>query len=311
MTSVAVLGQVARDLVVQVPDLPEPGTSTAVTTRRETLGGKGANIAVGIAQLGISVALVGVVGDDEVGARLLAQARADGIDTDPVVRRAGTATGLIVDLLTERGEWRYLEDLPEAVQLTEADVTAVENVLTSADTVVVQLQQPAEAALAAVRRARAAGCRVVLDGAPRPDERREPLLVAADVLRLDHHEAELLTGARIGDAGSGLRAARDLLERGPQLVAVAVDGVGNAFAWPGGDLVLPLTGTRVVDTTGGGDAFTAGLTCALTAGRTPWQAARLAVAAAGATVGHPGGRPNLTPDALRPHLDELRRATPT
>jgi ribokinase len=300
-----VLGQVARDLVVQVPDLPEPGTSTAVTTRLEALGGKGANTAVGIAQLGTPVALVGVVGDDEVGARLLDQARADGIDTTAVVHRAATRTGLIVDLLTERGEWRYLEDLPDAVQLTEADVAAAEDVLTSADTVVVQLQQPSAATLAAARCARAAGRRVVLDGAPRPDEHREPLLAAADVLRLDHHEAELLTGARITDAESGRRAARDLLERGPQLVAVAVDGVGNAFAWPGDDLVLPLTGTHVVDTTGGGDAFTAALTCALTAGRTPWHAARLAVAAAGATVAHPGGRPDLTPGTLRPHLAQL------
>jgi ribokinase len=48
----------------------------------------------------------------------------------------------------------------------------------------------------------------------------------------------------------------------------------------------------VADTTGAGDAFVAGLITALAQNGGEQRAARLAVAAAGATVGHPaGGRP--------------------
>jgi ribokinase len=60
--------------------------------------------------------------------------------------------------------------------------------------------------------------------------------------------------------------------------------------------------TDVVDTTGAGDALAAALTCVLCRGGGPEEAARLAVAAAAATVGHPGGRPNLTPERLRHFL---------
>ena len=41
----------------------------------------------------------------------------------------------------------------------------------------------------------------------------------------------------------------------------------------------------------------------------PQRAARLAVAAAGATVGHPGGRPSLTPKAVQDQLTLLAEST--
>jgi ribokinase len=63
------------------------------------------------------------------------------------------------------------------------------------------------------------------------------------------------------------------------------------FAWRDGDLLLPLTKTPVADTTGAGDAFAAALITGLARGYDEEGTARLAVAAAGATVGHPGGRP--------------------
>jgi ribokinase len=290
---VVVAGQVARDLVLVVPEVPDSGDTTTVTTRREMLGGKGANIAVALAQLDVPVALLGVVGDDHVGDCLLAQAEADGIDIGPAVRRASTASALIVDVVTEDGKWRYLQDIPTEVLLTEADVRSAEMALTKAATVVVQLQQPSAAALAAACLARDAGRRVVLDGAPADDERRDALLAAADVLRVDQHEGELLTGETLDSTEAALSAGRALLECGPSLVALAVEHA-NVFVWDDDHIVIPLVDTEVRDTTGGGDAFTAALTAALTRGQSPREAARLAVAASAATVGHPGGRPDLT-----------------
>jgi ribokinase len=101
-----VVGQIARDLVLVVDEVPEAGTATPVRRRREMLGGKGANQAVGLAQLGVRVALLGVAGTDETGEWLLAQARRDGIDVSQVVRRG--ESGLIVDIVDGDGRWRYL-----------------------------------------------------------------------------------------------------------------------------------------------------------------------------------------------------------
>ncbi|MEV0807686.1 PfkB family carbohydrate kinase [Micromonospora sp. NPDC050200] len=88
-------------------------------------------------------------------------------------------------------------------------------------------------------------------------------------------------------------------------MALAVDGVGNAFAWPDGDLFVPLSDTPTVDTTGAGDAFVAALTAGLLRGVPRERTARRAVAAAGATVGRPGGRPELTDAAIAAQLARM------
>ncbi len=295
---VVVVGQLARDLVVVVDRVPGPGESGKVTQRREMLGGKGANQAVALAQLGLHPALVAVAGDDETGTRLIERADRDGIDTSAVVRREGTRTGLIVDVVDSSGQWRYLEDLPQSVLLTEADVRAAATLIETAGWVSLQLQQPPEATLPAARLAAGAGVRVVLDGAPEGDANRAELLSLASVVRADAREASLLAGTRIDDVAGARRAAAGILSQGPNFVALAVGDTGNYFAWPDGDLLLPLTRTPVADTTGAGDAFTAALISALARGQSPERSARLAVAAAGATVGYPGGRPRLTRSAL-------------
>jgi ribokinase len=293
-----VVGQLARDLVLLVDDMPDTGTAADVRERREMLGGKGANQAVALAQLGVRPALVAVCGTDRAGDELLAQAGRDGIDVTHVVRRSTAPTGLIVEVLDTGGHWRYLQHLPEPTLLTAADVDGAAEVLRSARAVLVQLQQPPEAALAAARHGRAGDALVVLDGVPEKDGDRTALLALADVWRADDHEARLLTGAPADDPERLRAAARDLLAAGPGLVALGLPD-GNLFAWDDprwgtGDALLPLTGERVVDTTGGGDTFVAALTAALLRGDAPWDAARQAVEASGRTVGHPGGRPGLS-----------------
>jgi ribokinase len=358
----AVVGQLARDLVLSVAELPEPGAAADAADRREQLGGKGANQAVALAQLGLRPKLVAVAGDDVIGDVLLDQARADGIDVSTVVRRNGTLTGLIVEVLNARAEYRYVQDLP---LLTVADVRGAARALAAADAVLVQLQQPPAAALTAARIAHQAGRLVVLDGGPpnasgtgspaappstggdsfietaEPAGAHDPggtdspaasrtssgaagdsgrtgspvsarpgdsgravaaagglpvdLLAVADVVRADAKEASAW-----GDAGA-------LLEQGPRLVAFALPDGSNVFVWRDGRVVVPPTDEKVVDTTGGGDAFVAALTDALLRGLDYVDAACWAVAAAGATVGHAGGRPHLSDAGLPERAAALRR----
>lgn len=301
--SVVVVGPVGRDLVLLVDELPEAGTSADIRLRREVLGGKGANQAVAFAQLGASVALVGVVGEDDAGDAALDRARADGIDVSRVARRQGVNTGLIVELLDRDHQWRYLEDTPENVQLNVADVRAAQDVIAYAGFVVVQLQQPPECALAAAEMAHAAGCRVVLDGVP-GDKHRRALLRLATVLRADPHEAELLTGVSLETPRDALRAAREMLHQGPKLVALAVESGGNLFAWPDGHAYFPLDDVEAIDTTGAGDALVAALVTALDRGLEPGEAGRWAVAASSLAVEHPGGRPAMTLESLRERAEQ-------
>ena len=301
---VVVFGQVARDLVLLVEEVPGAAESAGVYQRRELLGGKGANQAVALAQLGMRPALAGVVGGDDIGARLLVQARHDRVDVSAAIRRPGVRTALIVDIVDGSGQRRYLEDIPDETLLTEADVAAARHLLLPGRWVSVPLEQPPGAVLAAVTSARHAGCRVVLDGVPAEDH-RAGLLAMTDVLRAGARDTGLLAGSAVSTPADAAKLAADLLRQGPSLVALAVGGLGNLIAWADDSMFLPLPDTQVMDTTGAGDAFVAGLITALAQGGDPGRAGRVAAAAASATVGHLGRRPALTPRRIEEQLARL------
>jgi ribokinase len=90
----------------------------------------------------------------------------------------------------------------------------------------------------------------------------------------------------------------EIMLHGPDMVALAAGGASDYFGWRDGGVLMPLAPVPVADTTGAGDALVAALIAGLASGYTPARVARLAVAAAAATVGHPGGRPDLTGAAL-------------
>ncbi|SHG81965.1 PfkB family carbohydrate kinase [Geodermatophilus nigrescens] len=319
MTGVVVLGQVGRDLVLQVTELPGAGGSADVGERLEVAGGKGANQAVALAQLGLPVALVGVVGED--GEPLLDRARADGVDVTAVVRRPGVPSALLVDVVEADGTRRLLEDVPDGVLLTAADVAAAGDLLAGCAALVLQLQQPGEAVRAALDRV-GPDALVVADGAPADDGTRDAVLARAAVLRADASEAALLVGRGLDGVGDVRAAARELLAAGPRLVALSAGADGDLVAWRGGpspaaggqpwpddgDLLLPLHDHHPADPTGGGDSTVAALTAAVLGGATPEDAARAASAAATLTVGRLGGRPALTAADLAAQVARERAA---
>jgi ribokinase len=286
---VVVIGQIARDLVLRTDGPPTTDDSTTVLQRKELLGGKGANQAVGLAQLGVPVALIAVAGDDDAGTSILAQAQRDGIDVGGVARRGTTA--LLIDVVPKPPERMLLEDVPESSLIQVADLDR--SVFDTADTVSIQLQQPPATALDAAQRARRRGLRVVADGAP-AEHIRADLLAAVDVIRADATEASLIAGREIGTAAQARELADRLLACGPGLVALAVPKVGDLVAWDGGSRLFEFADVDVVDPTGAGDAFVAGLIAALRDGAAPPEAGELAAAAASATVQRLGGRPDLT-----------------
>lgn len=295
-TGILIVGQLGRDLVLSVEQFPEAGASTEIRTRHEMLGGKGTNQAVGMVQLGAPVSLLGVAGADTVGDRILTSAQDDGLQTQWVVRRGTSA--LLLDIVGADGVRRLFEHVPPEALLTADDITDAREAFRAAETVCLQLQQPPEALLEACRLATDAGARIVLDGAVQGPE-QDQLLGTASVLRADAHEAQLLTGVTMDDAETAVAAAQRLLDRGLEVVAFGVEGAGDVVVWAGGHRFFPFQTHDVVDTTGAGDAFLAGLVTGLRAGNVPDEAGDLAAACAASTVQRLGGRPDLA-DLLRP-----------
>lgn len=326
MVDVVVVGQVGRDLVLTVPQVPAAGGAVDVTDRHELLGGA-VNQAVGCRQLGLRTAVLGVVGDDAAGQDAIEQARSDGLDVTELRIRAGGTTALFVDVVADDGTRRLLEHVPAEVRLTADDVRRARPLLRSARAVLVQAAQPTDAVRETLRTCRDAGGLVVLDGAPADGSAADELVALADVVRADAAEAPAVLGRRPDGVAATREAARALVSRalasrapvagegaGPRIVALAVPGEGDLLAYRDergavGDVLLPLLGTAPADVTGAGDAFVAGLVAALLQGLDEETAGWWAAAAAGHTVARVGGRPDLDAARVASSADRARRGS--
>ena len=253
-----VVGDVATDVVAVLSGEPAPGSDRPASIRSRG-GGAGANVAVHLAALGTPVVLAGCVGDDPAGVALVAELTAAGVGL--ALRTVpGTATGTIVSLVEPGGQRSMLADRGANLHLRAGDVPAPrpgEHLHLSGYTLLDE--RPRAAGLAALAAARAAGCTVSVDPASTGPltaygvDRWLADTAGADLLLPNADEARLLTGcADTADAARALAAAHP---------AVAVTLGADGALWAAGDLLVhrPAHPADVVDTTGAGDAFTAGL----------------------------------------------------
>lgn len=292
---VIVVGQLTRDLVLRVDRFPSDAQRVEVSERREMVGGHGANQAIALHQLGLSVGLVGVAGADAPGDNLVRQLAESGVVGSWVARRGRTA--LLVDVVDGDGVPRLLEHVPPESATSLADIQAAVPAIRRARTLSLQAQQPADVLLTAALAAREEGVRVVLDGAP-DRQCRDGLLALTTVLRADQREAQLLLGEPVDTHEQALRGARDLLDAGPSIVSIGMTD-GDAVVWRDDALIIGHGDERVVDPTGRGDSFTAGLIAALNHGWDAAAAAEFASRCATSTCARIGARPQLA------HLREL------
>ena len=291
MPEVVVVGDLATDVVVLLDGDPAPGSDRPARIRSRG-GGAGANVAAHLAGLGTPVTFAGCVGDDAAGTGLVAELLAAGVT--PAVRTVpGAATGTIVSLVEPGGQRSMLADRGANLALEPADVPVPApggHLHLSGYSLFAP--GPRAAVLAALAAARAAGCTVSVDPASTGPlaaygvERWLADTAAATLVLPNADEARLLTGCADPAAAARALAAR-------HAVAVVTLGADGAL-WAAGDVLVhrPAHPARVVDTTGAGDAFTAGLLSVWLAARDgdPVTALEAGLARAASVVARPGAR---------------------
>jgi ribokinase len=278
---VTVLGSLNMDISVTVPRLPGPGATALGSAARFTPGGKGANQAVAAARLGAEVRMVGCVGDDDFGRRLLAALRAEGIDADAVRTVTSVPTGLAMIAVDQAGENLIIVAPGANHQVGPADVDKA--AASNHNILVISAEIPAPAIAQAL--AQTPG-RKILNLAPAPDKAAELVATARehlDWLVVNESEAAAVLGHPVSGLANAKKAATELTAKGPRHAVVTAGAHGAALAGPDGAHTIEGFKVTAVDTVGAGDTFVGALAVALAAGVPPPEALR-AAAAAGATA---------------------------
>jgi sugar/nucleoside kinase (ribokinase family) len=290
---VIVVGDLVTDVLVAHDGPIQPGSDTDATIT-VTGGGQAANTASWLAHAGHPVTLIAAVGDDTAGQERVAELSAAGVRC-AVRAHPGAATGSVV-VLAGPHERTMITDRGAALRLDPADVTAAigateaTHLHLSGYPLLHDGSRPGgRAALAA---ATERGLTTSVDAASAAPlrlagpERFLAWISDADLLLCNADEADVLAGPGTpGDQAARLTAhVRNAVVKQGAAGATWATRDGRTFSWAAHRV-------RVVDATGAGDAFAAGLLKAWSCGATPEAALAAACELGAAAVKTLGARP--------------------
>jgi sugar/nucleoside kinase (ribokinase family) len=310
---VTVLGAHILDVLGRPVDAIPPGQgSVRLTEIRATAAGTAAGTGIDLAKLGADVLAVGAIGDDLLGDMVALAMGRHGVDTSGLSRKKGVQTSATILPIRENGERPALH-VPGATSLLELADVDLDRVGRSRALLIGGPDAlggiVGDGLAQVVAAARAGGALVAVDvlhpGRPRDLERIAGLLAATDWFLPNADQLLALTGR--DDLGS---AIADVLALGAGGVAVTCGADGCLVAWRGGGapVSLPAIKVDVVDTTGCGDGFTAGMLAGLLAGAGPVDAAWLGIACGSLVATGLGSDAGI--ESLGQVLGFLRRAQP-
>jgi len=299
----AVAGGVNMDICGR-PDRPLIPRDSNPGRVRLSPGGVGRNIAHNLALLGVDTSLITALGGDPYARQIEQSCAALGIDLSAAVRVPGENTSVYLYITDADGDMALaISDMEICRRLTPEALEPCLGVMESAGAVVLDANLPAESIRFLCER-----LSVPVFADPVSVTKAEKLrgvLGSIDTLKPNRAEAELLSGVTIRDRGDLSRAAEALLSSGLRRVFISL-GAQGVYAADGNDrLLLPAMAALPVNTTGGGDAFMAGLVWARLRGEDLSGSARAGLAAAavalesGETV-----NPSMSGEAL---LERMKR----
>ena len=262
--TIAVVGSINMDVTAYMYRLPKPGETLHGKEYIVGLGGKGANQAVAARKLGSDVAFIGRIGADDFGKGAERALTSCGLDLSLIRKDHDGATGIAIINVGEGGE-NYISVVAGSnFRVDLSDVEKGRAALEQSRVLLLQLEVPLEASLAAVAIVRAHGGTVILDPAPAQD--LDPsVLKAVDIITPNESEAGLMLGWQ-------LRA------RGVRTAVVKLGGKGLAVAGDGIEKIIPAFKVTPIDTVAAGDCFNGGLAHALEQGQGIEMALRYAAA---------------------------------
>ncbi len=286
---IAVIGSSNTDMVIKTSKLPSPGETILGGDFFMNAGGKGANQAVAAARLGGNVSLIARTGDDVFGRQAKKIFDIDKIDTDYMLTDPDHPSGVALITVDAQGENCIVVAPGANNYLSKADIEiALEEILRS-EIILMQLEIPVETVSYVAEIAHEAGIKVILNPAPAARISDE-LLSMLYMITPNETEAELISGIPVHDVESAAFAARNLYQRGVNVVIITLGSKGALLYSGENEIIIPVQKVEAIDTTAAGDVFNGAIAVAISEGLALDKAVEFACKAASISVTRMGAQ---------------------
>ncbi|WP_157151989.1 ribokinase [Brachyspira sp. SAP_772] len=271
--NILVIGSINKDLVINTPRFPKEGETILGNNFSTSNGGKGANQACAIGKLGGKVGMLGAIGNDNFGKDLSNALSSNNVNIDNLLIKDNISTGIAVITVTEDGANHIIVAQGANALITKDDIK--EDVISSFDIIVMQLEIPLEIAKYAAATAKKLGKTVVLNPSPAVKLDRE-FLSCVDILIPNETEIDIIGGIDY------------VLECGVKNIILTLGADGCDFITKKERKHFNAYKVNVVDTTAAGDSFLGGVVRMIADDKTMEEAIEFATKVSNITVTRKG-----------------------
>lgn len=251
---IAVVGSLNMDLVINTKQIPRPGETVMGQDFVTICGGKGANQAVAAARAGGSVVMIGKVGEDDFGKRILDSLQESNIDCSLVEKVVGASTGVALISVAEDGNNSIIVSPEANYRMTTNDTERWLQVLEQADMILLQHEIPGEITYEIIDKMGEQGKCILLNPAPAQPV-AEYLWDKIDFLIPNEHELAAIFPKKSQEETSIEEMASYLVQKGIDNVIVTLGEKGCIHFDKKGSRAYPAHLVKAVDTTAAGDTF--------------------------------------------------------
>ena len=301
MKKIVVLGSLNIDMVLTSERLPVIGETIHGDDIRYMMGGKGANQAVAASRMGITTSLIGCVGNDTFGDKVLKHLAEENLDISSVKREENIFTG-IANVFNIKGD-NAIVVIPGANECCNQQVVD-ENIglIEQADVLLVQLEIPMETIEYALKKAKEFGVKTILNPAPYK-QLPTGLLEYIDYLTPNETEFESMVGKKLANSEDFEKEMLEWSKNNQVNLIVTRGSSGSSYIENENVYNVPSMKVDVVDTTGAGDTFNGILAYAIAEEKNLHEAVTMAGIGASISItafGAQSGMPSL--EKLTKHL---------
>ena len=258
------IGAALVDMIAQVVRYPSDDDEVFVSDLTVLSGGAAANTAYACAKIGLSTAFIGKLGEkDTFREKIINDFKEVSVETRLIKYSKEYRTGTAYVALNQKGERRIYAYSGAANFLSKEDIS--ERELKNAKIIFLSSLKNIEPLIAAAEIGKSVSTPVILNpGMLIVDQgftKIKKLLEKIDVLILSQREYRTLLNVKENELNEDtiLKYSNKLLSLGIRVIVVTLGGKGSFFLTEKGNgLIAPLELNDIIDTTGAGDAFSAG-----------------------------------------------------